>query len=114
MLLDVLTQLLNKMEPTSETYKELIHKMIHAVDMLFAAEINHTQYSQQFRLALGDFLSFFNKHTVESNAYNDLFSKLSIEYAIFLFDMVALGMSEGNKTTKLPRALNNPLIHNSR
>ncbi|KTD54641.1 hypothetical protein Lsai_3463 [Legionella sainthelensi] len=97
----ITTHLLNTMEPTSETYKELIHKMIHAVDMFFEAENNHAQYSQQFRHALRDFLSFLNKYTVQSDAsYNDFFSKLSIEYAIFLFDMLAFGISEGNDSNQ--------------
>ncbi|KTC92704.1 hypothetical protein [Legionella cincinnatiensis] len=94
------TPLLDKMEPTSKEYKAVIHKMIHAVDMLLAARSNHMQYSQQLRLALRDFLSFFNNYSGKSDAYTDLSNKISIEYAIFLFDMVAFGMSEGNKTNQ--------------
>ncbi|ARB92132.1 hypothetical protein [Legionella longbeachae] len=95
----------DKMGYASKEYNQLIDKLIHAVDMLFETEKNYDLYSQQFRAAMRDFLSFLYKYTVENDtAYNDFLRKLSLEYAIFLFDMIAFSLSEGycSNQKKLP------------
>lgn len=84
-----------KVGAMSDDLKQLIEKMIHALDMYDAAQDNHSEHSQNLRAAIKDCMSFlFDKLADQHSAYNDMWYQMMLENFALLFDLTAFGFSK--------------------
>ncbi|WP_115711605.1 hypothetical protein [Legionella sainthelensi] len=91
----------DKVGHDSIEFEQLIEKMINFVDIFFESSKDYSVNSQKQREIIRDLLNFYYQYTLESdNLYNDFFKALIVEYMIFLFDMLALGISEGKSSNQ--------------
>jgi len=79
-------------------YQTLVEKMIHIVDMFYETQKNYKEYSENFRQAVYNCMAYLLENITDYKApYNDIFHALGLEYFVFIFDVMAYGLSTGMK-----------------
>ncbi|STX55780.1 Uncharacterised protein [Legionella beliardensis] len=84
-----------KFTATSAEYKSLIDKMLQVLDMFYEAGENYNDYSINLQIAIRDCMAFFIKNLTDiKSPYNEILYELSVQSTVFLFDILAFGLSK--------------------